>query len=57
MVNYLGEYTLHGSYGYWGKDKTLDIQTPIEEVFDPPNISWGSAFRVPNTKKHQQLHE
>ena len=45
MVNYLGEDTIHGSYGYWGKDKTLDIQTSIEEVFDPPNISWGSAFR------------
>ena len=24
---------------------TLDIQTPFQEVFEPPNISWGSAFR------------
>ena len=22
----------------------VDIQTPIEEVCEPPNISWGSAF-------------
>ena len=21
-------------------DLTLDIQTPVEEVFEPPNISW-----------------
>ena len=23
---------------------TLDIQTPAEYVFEPPNISWGSGF-------------
>ena len=29
---------------------TLYIQTPIEEVFEPPNISWGSAsFASPQT--------
>ena len=25
----------------------------FEEVFEPPNISWGSALRVPNTEPHQ----
>ena len=24
---------------------SLDIQIPCEQVFEPPNISWGSAFR------------
>ncbi len=38
MLGWYGGFAMHLEVEL--KDYALDIQTPIEEVFEPPNISW-----------------